>query len=75
MKSFQDCLPADPERWARAFQAWSKVNKIYCGRDLTVPDAKEKIAPVIDAPHHEEMEEIEVAKEMRRRPHRPKRVR
>ena len=74
MRVFVGCLPIDPERWAKAFQAWSKCHEIFCGQCLPLPDEAKELTPIINAPNYEEESLITTGKFMRQPPRHQKRV-
>ena len=71
-KSFFDCLPVDPERWAKAFQALSDCREADCGAPLELP--KEPKQKPQEIPVDTEMDEEEIATFMAEAPHHPKRI-
>ena len=72
MASLLDCI-SSLEEWGKVCTELDNYQKKHYNERFTAP-ADDYKQVVINAPDYEEMEEIRMDKEMRQRPHGPRRV-
>ena len=76
MSNFWDCIPLGKK--GRVYDGLSKLYGELCGEILEEPDGlrgePERKPDIINAPDYKEMEELEVQREIREKPHHQERI-